>query len=159
MPSTITVKATYPLLRHLEHACDDKEQKTAPGLAVTVRLQRQEVLQGFPAHTVTQQQKHICQHTYTPTHAHMCMHARARACAHTHPHRPCSDCLTAVTRSTPGCPGTHCHTTTSKTHLSAHTHTHTHTQTHTHTHTQRKRAAGKHNKTSSQYAKETRNNS
>ena len=65
---TITVKATYPLLWHLEHACDDEEQKAAPGLAVTVRLQQQEVLQGFPAHAVTQQQKDICQHIPTPTH-------------------------------------------------------------------------------------------
>ena len=73
---TITVKATYPLLWHLEHACDDEEQKAAPGLAVTVRLQQQEVLQGFPAHAVTQQQKDICQHIPTPTHAH----------THTHTH-------------------------------------------------------------------------
>ena len=73
----ITVKATYPLLWHLEHACDDEEQKAAPGLAVAVRLQQQEVLQGFPAHAVTQQQKDICQHIPTPTNAHTHTHTQA----------------------------------------------------------------------------------
>ena len=108
---TITVKATYPLLWHLEHACDDEEQKAAPGLAVTVRLQQQEVLQGFPAHAVTQQQKDICQHIPTPT--------------HTQALQWLTDCSDTKYSRVSWHPLSH--NNIKNTFISTHTHTHTHT--------------------------------
>ena len=137
MSSTMTVKATYPLLWHLEHACDDEEQKTAPGLPVTVRLQRQEVLQGFPAHAVTQQQKHICQHTYTPTHAPT--HAPTQTHTHTHTHTQASQWLSdcSDTKYSRVSWHTMSHTITHQKHIYQHTLTHTLTHTRTHTQTQR----------------------